>query len=289
MTCRNCGAETTNGLALCELCQRYAATSLEFLPVYFRNLARWRPGRGGAKQVPGSRVLYDGEPAKDADHITRALDEALNALTTWARVLEDDRGIEAPTADDEPEQVELLCRWLNRHLTSIATLEWAGEFVRRKRKHEDECDSIGYHEWRLRLLTETIIPGWYAGACGQCETPTYVVPGLTWVTCGGCGATTYARDHIDQVLDEARDWTATPKRLAEAIVALVDSEMSVERLRDRIRKWGDRGRITATRRLDEEGDPIGPNMYRFGDVLDRLAVDGPTRVELEETASAKAT
>lgn len=290
MTCLHCGAETTNGLALCELCRRYAATSLEYLPVYFRNLARWRPGRGGGRQVPDSRALYDGEGHERPDHISRALDEALNALTTWARMLKDDRGITPPTGDTESEQVEALCRWLNKHLASIATLEWAGEFLRRKRKDEDTCDSVGYHEWRLRLLTETIIPGWYAGTCRRdgCEASTYVVPGLTWVTCPGCGATTYARDHINVVIDEASDWWATPKRLAEAIVALVDSEQSVERLRDRVRKWGDRGHLEPSRTLDSDGDPVGPKRYRLGDVLDRLRAEGPTRLAPDAVAAAEA-
>jgi hypothetical protein len=61
--CKHCGATTSNGLALCELSQMAAAKSLEFLPVYFRNLARWRPGRAGSRPVPGSRVLYDGVEA----------------------------------------------------------------------------------------------------------------------------------------------------------------------------------------------------------------------------------
>ena len=285
MKCLSCSAEVTNGLALCERCRIAASVYLEFFPVYFRNLARWRPGRAGARPVPGSR-----EPRTigiaATDHVTRALDEAGNALTTWARALTKDRGIEPPTADTEAEQVALLCRWLNENLTSIATLEWCGEFVRTDSIEDGECQGIGYHERVLRDLTMQVAPGWYAGACRHCEVATYVVPGLTWVTCGGCGATTYARDHLDVILGEAREWVARPKALAGALVALLDTEQSIERLYDRIRKWRSLGWLEGTRKLDEDGDPVGPYWYQLGDVLDLVLgnTDAPTRAMRMTTA-----
>lgn len=298
MNCLHCTAPTSNGLALCDLCQRKAATDLEFLPVYFRNLARWRPGRAGSRPVPGSRVLYDGtvQSGGTGDRISDRLDETANALTTWARALADDRrdfprpltfadavltgdlSDESADAldDDAALAIAWLCAGLDHHLVSIATLEWCGEFVA----------TLGQHEVTLRELTEAAIPGWYAGACSRrltmedvCGSPTYVVPGLTWVTCRACGATTYARDHLETIIAEARGWVARPRRLAEAIVALVDTEMSVPRLYERIHKWGQREQVTTHRRLDDDGDPTGPKSYRLGDVLDRLANDGATRLD----------
>lgn len=295
LTCLACGAETSNGLALCDLCRRKASTDLEFIPVYYRNLARWRPGRAGSRQVPGSRVLYDGETRTGAaDRISRALDETMTALTTWARALADDRGpfprpltlADAVLTGDLPDElaeqltdepamaVRWLCTGLDHHLVSVATLGWCGDLVHELRRHEA----------RLRTLTEQSIPGWYAGACKRrvtmdevCGAPTYVIPGLTWVTCGSCGATTYARDHLDTILDEARGWVAPPKRLAEAIVALVDTEQSVPRLNDRIRQWGTRERIETIRAHD-----YAPRRYRLGDVLDRIRAEGETRLSDDE-------
>lgn len=259
-TCLHCQAETTNGLVLCDLSQTLAARVLDMLPVYFRNLARWRPGRAGSRPVPGSRVLWDGETRTgNTDRISRALDEAGTAIATWAECVRDDRGAELPpVADDEAVNVAALCRYLAQHLTSIGTLEWAGEFVRQIAKHEET----------LRSLTEAAAPGWYAGGCKRCDSGTYVVPGLTWVKCQGCGVTTYARDHLETILDEARDWVARPKALAEAIVAMVDGEDSVHQLHDRIRQWSARDRITVFRKVDEDGDEVGPKRYRLGDVLD---------------------
>jgi hypothetical protein len=287
MNCRSCTAETTNGLALCERCRAAVSVYLEFFPVYFRNLARWRPGRSGVRQVPSSREPQ-GPALVAPDRVMRALDAAGNSLTTWARLLEDDRGIPAPIADDEVAQVAALCRWFSEHLTSIATLEWCGEFMGAERTDEGERDGIGYHEAELRRLTEMVIPGWYAGACRRCELSTYVVPGLTWVTCGGCGTTTYARDHLEVILNEARGWVARPMRLSEAIVALVDTEQSVPRLHKRISKWGERGQIQSLRKVDAEGDDVGPKRFRLGDVLDALATDGETRLDIDAPIDAKA-
>ena len=286
--CLHCGAETSNGLALCDLCRRAADTYLEFIPVHFRNLSRWRPGRAGSRPVPGSREPQGALGGAQGDRVARCLDEAGNDLTTRVRQLVDDRGVDVPYAADEVNTVRVACWVLSENLTSIATLDWCGDLV-------TDLHDI---EERLRRLAEQVVPGWYAGACRTCGLSTYALPGMTWVTCShsvtaidengkrrtvdlGCGTTTYARDHLDVVLTEAAEWLARPKHLAEAIVALVDTEQSVPRLYDRIRQWAARGQVKPTRRTargyawdDAAGkfvvvdEPVGPARYRLGDVLD---------------------
>jgi len=287
--CLHCGAETSNGLALCDLCRRAAETYLEFIPVHFGNLSRWRPGRAGSRPVPGSREPQGALGAgNEGDRVARCLDEAGNDLTTRVRQLADDRGVEIPYAADEVNTIRVACWLLGENLTSISTLDWCGDLVVDLREIEE----------RLRKMSEHVVPGWYAGACRVCGTSTYVVPGLTWVTCGTCGITTYARDHLEIVLAEAAGWVARPRRIAEAIVALVDSEQSVPRLYDRIRKWSEREQIKPTRRtargygwseeaqrfvvVDEE---VGPARYRLGDVLDLVLA---TRGQAEPSESAAA-
>jgi hypothetical protein len=257
MKCLACQADVTNGLALCERCQIAASVILEFLPVYFRNLARWRPGRAGGRPVPGSREPSSLGQGSGGDHVSGALDAAGNDIANYARMLNDDRGVELPEQDDEAVTVAALCRLFAENLTSIATLEWCGGFLR----------EMGEHEQALRVLTER-------------------VPGLTWVTCGTCGATTYARDHLEVIIDEARGWIARPRQMAEVVVALIDTEQSVVRLYERIKKWEQRGKVTGVRRLDAEGDESGPKRYRLGDVLDRLFVEGSTQVANVEELSA---
>lgn len=266
MTCFHCGAETSNGLALCQTCMTALRVDLEFIPVYFRNLARWRPSSAsGTRSVPGSRMpTLPG--SSGVDRIGNELDATGNDLVGWARVLEDDRGVPQPGAfDDEAAQVDALCALFTESLTSIATLDWCGDFAA----------SVLAHEEALRRLTEAAVPGWYAGACRLCSVATFVVPGLTWVTCGGCGSTTYARDHLPTILAEARGWVARPKQIAGALVAMLDTETSVEKLHDRIRQWEhrtteDKGGLIPVRKYDRDGDPIGPKKYRLGDVLDKL-------------------
>lgn len=291
--CTHCGAETTNGLLLCEACRIAVLTYLEFLPVYFRNLSRQRrPGRPNGSLGSASQwLLRQGEV--DGAHVGQALSRALTTLIEWTVKL----NIETPTRDTEADTFAALCELLEQNLTRIATTDHAGHVVR----------DIIRHERALRTLTETVVPGWYAGACQQpagrdmdgnhhiCGANTYVVPGLTWLTCPRCGATTHASAHVDVILDEARDWIATPMRLAEAVVVLIDAEPSIERLHKRISKWGETRKrtvvrageeitivtppkIQSTRRLDDDGDPVGPKRYRLGDVLDRLKVEGPTRL-----------
>jgi len=159
---------------------------------------------------------------------------------------------------------------------SIATLEWAGELVRDLRHHDD----------KLRGLID-LVPGWYAGSCQRkvtmetkCGAPMFVMPGLTWVTCPSCGSTTAARDHLDVILDEASDWLARPKVMAEALVALLDSEQSVPRLYTRLRQWAHQGDLEPVhhttrdyewsdehQRLIVTDQPTGFARYRLGDVL----------------------
>lgn len=281
ITCKHCGAETSNGLTLCDLCQTFTSSAAEYLPVYFTNLSRWRPGRAGSRPVPGSRVLFDGHDRSQTtgDRISDRLDETLLMLTETADKLADhrpylrrllDRLADAEEAGhvDDPESVTWLCRGFAKFLPAIATLDWAGEFV----------TQLAHHEEVLRNLTIECVPGWYAGACRKCDSGTFAVPGLTWVTCGGCGTTTYARDHLEIVVAEAAEWVAPPRRLAEAVVALVDTELSVDKLHKRIAKWGEREQIHTHRRTDVEGDPIGPKRHRFGDVLDTLHREGSTRL-----------
>lgn len=268
--CLHCHAETSNGLALCELCSRAVLTYLEFAGVYFRNLARWRPGRAGSRPVPGSREPAGTGASAASDRISRALDEAGAEMVAHALQLADDRPhVQIPAPDDEATQFAALVDLLTANLTSMSTLDWIGEFV----------VSMRQMEARLRRLTETYVPGWYAGGCRACGSGTYVVPGLTWVTCQACGVTTYARDHLDLVLEESRAWVARPRPIAEALVALLDTEQSVPRLYERIHKWGQRGAISTVRALDDDGDPTGPKRYRLGEVLDLLQREGQTRVD----------
>ena len=306
--CDYCGAETSHGLALCTSCQGVLVYLLEHVVIYYRNLSRWRPSiaTSDLKRTKSedlvktmARIAESGEtkglgrPATwrtqaTDDRIPRLLDGAHADLVGWAESLADDRPelarvIARILAMDAEPAVRLLCALLTRRVMTLTTLPWVRDLVH----------GVSEMERRLRVETERSVPGWYAGGCKRCGTKTFVVPGLTWVTCQGCGASTAARDHLEVILDEAREWVARPKPLAEALVALLDTEQSVPRLYERIKRWGqpDRQKITpvvlmrrahvfdmATETIVVGMEQNGHARYRFGEVFDLLMSKGPTRI-----------
>lgn len=277
--CRSCHATTTNGLNACQTCRARLTVDLEFIPIYFRNLARWRPAYAGSRPVPGSRVLWMGNNTPSTDRIGDALDHCHELLTSWATKLEDKTGLCVLSGDTPAASVVVLCHYLTENVDNLVTFDWVGDVI------------TGTHDTATALLsyTETLIPGWYAGQCAGCTTDTFVVPGLTWVTCRGCGRTTYARDHLDTILTEAGDWVATPKRLAEAVVALIDTETSVELVRDRIRHWGTRELIATYRAVNDQGTEVGPRKHTLGSVIGRIHADTQARRDKQNPHKATAT
>lgn len=299
--CDNCGAETTNGVALCQACRTWFLDNVELVPVYFRNLARWRPSsaasdRRSAKAeslvVTMARILESGQTrgvrgpsgldaTAGSDRIGHLLGEVHADLTGWLRALADDRPQLAPVVAriltfSEERTVRLGCALMAKRVDTLTTLPWVRDLVR----------DVAAVERRLLTVSGKVVPGWYAGACRRCGTPTYVMPGLTWTTCGGCGTASHAADHLEVILTEARGWVARPMRIAEALVALVDTEQSPVGLCKRISKWQERGRIVAVRRIDADGDETGPRRYALGDVLDLVYLEGATRTETPSAPAA---
>jgi len=285
MRCEHCYAETSNGLALCEMCTLLLSKTLEWIPTYFVSLARWRPGSAGVRSVPGSR-----EPrlvSSGTDRVSRLLDEAGALMVGWARALVDDRPqLDMPASNGEASSVRVACLFLSEHLTTIGTVPWAGDIV---------TETV-ILEGRLRKLTEAVTPGWYAGQCKVCEADTFMVPGLTWVTCQSCGRAAHATECLETIIGEARGWVASPKALAGFLVATHHEHESVLRMYELIRKWGQReGKtaksgeplrsLTAVRKVDADGDPCGPKRYRLDDVLRMLDEDKREAQRLAEAAA----
>ena len=152
MTCKSCTAEVTNGLALCARCQQTLSVALTNVAAFHTDVLRIQPG----KRVK-VRSAYQSAPppatAPTIDPITATVGHADAIVIGWVRNLEDDR----PGIDQPPSDVARACGWLERHVPSIATLEWAGEMLREIR----DC------ERRLQRLIDKSDTGWYAGICGN--------------------------------------------------------------------------------------------------------------------------
>lgn len=261
--CLHCGAEVTNGLALCELCQKTFSVSCVNVAAYFADVDRIRPG-----QRVKVRSAYRSTPPPDVKPAHDPIADALNHVATivfgWCRNLEDDR----PGVPNLPATTELRCGWLEHHATSIATLEWAAECLREML----ECERT------LRRILDKADTGKYAGVCGNeigretvgdevvpvtCERHLYATDSA-WVTCPECGRCWNGEERQAQMLKAAREELAPVRVIARIVVELTD-EPSVEKLTRRIEQWVHRQQLHdyGVRVLD--GKPR--RVYRIDDVV----------------------
>lgn len=296
MTCTHCTAEVTNGLALCARCQQTLAVALVNVAAYHSDVMRIQPGQR-IKVRSAYRSTPPPSPAGAYDPISAHLGIVDNAIGTWCRALADDR----PQVGSIPATTAKRCPWLENHLPSIATLEWAAELLR-------DCLAA---ERDLKRILDRADTGWYAGKCGfvlaeerihdgttcgcdchngtgypcdipggcgsefgtiaavVCERGLYATPGHNWIRCPECGATHDTGSRRDSMIREAREQVAPVAVIARAVVGLVDSEQSVQRLANRIDQWVSRGQLhdLGVRVLDGNRPQ---RVYRLGDVFDLL-------------------
>ena len=296
-TCHMCPARTTDGLALCARCIKTLHHALTNISANYADLDRAGTGavrrRGTGVSDPtgatASGIRMDPISAADLD--------ATNTLTTWARVLSDDR----PQAGPPPRTVPELATWLSDHLRSIVTLSWAAEMTR---------DLLGV-ERLLKDVAEKIHAGNYLGICGHvlqpetvhdarscgcschlteppfgCDVPggchpdEPVVPAVTCtavlygfggsgtVTCPECGTAYDAPARRRQLVRAAEDELLPVAGIAR-LAAVFSGEANVGRVEERINKWAQRGKVEVADVRTIDGRPR--KVYRVGDVLDLLA------------------
>jgi len=313
MNCTNCTAKVSNGLALCQRCDKTLEVALVNVPAYWADVARIRPGaKVRVRGVPQST-----EPTAGAtlfDRIGAATDGVETTVSTWIRALEGDRAIAylppKRTAETPPGlDVKHACAWLEHHRKSILTLEWAAELLR----------DLLAAERLLRRILDKADTGWYAGTCGHeiapervhddtscgcgchhgydqcdemmgetgcgreyevlpattCERGLYATIGVNWVRCPECGRTWDVSARRDMMMREARDRAAPVSVIARAVVGLFEHEVSVERLANRIDQWVSRKRLMDVGvRVLEDGKPH--RVYRVGDVFDLMKLEVQT-------------
>jgi hypothetical protein len=164
LTCLHCTATITNGLALCERCQQTLRVALVNAAAYYADLDRIRPGsRVKVRSTYVSSPPPGADPA--TDKIAATIEAVDNTVSTWTRALIDDR----PQAGPPPANTGSALGWLESHVPSIATLEWANEFVR----------DVMAAEKTMRRVLDRSDTGWYAGKCGATLTPERPHDGFT--------------------------------------------------------------------------------------------------------------
>lgn len=264
LTCLHCTA-ATDGVVLCARCQHTARRALSNVSAYHADLFSLPATRSGLRRSnrvadpTGSAVAV----ASYDDPIEDAAVAAKNALVGWVRALIEDR----PTVYAPADTVHALAWLLGQQVRSIATLEWAGEFV---------ADVIRL-EVRLRRIVEANKGRWYAGVCGAvldettsafCTRVLYADPDGVDVRCPVCRTTWPVAERRRILLDLARDEETNVATIARACAVLLGDQTSQAKLERRIQNWIDRGLIE--RRGSRDVDGRVRKVYRVGDVLDLL-------------------
>lgn len=265
MNCLHCGADTTNGLALCARCLNTLSIACTNVAAYFTDVEKIQPGeriptRGVPKSTPPPGA--DGERI---DRISEALDHVTAIVAGWGRNLVDDR----PGSGSMPTTVVRVLGWLESHRTTIATLEWGGECLRELR----QCERM------LQRLLDRSDTGRFIGICSSeigadtetdemllCDRALYAPESVSWVTCPQCGVSWPVAERRRLLADATRDELAPVRVIARVIVGLLPGQLSEERVTRRIEQWVRRGQLQDYGVRVIDGKPR--RVYRVGDVLE---------------------
>lgn len=268
--CMNCRAQVTNGVALCESCQQTLRIACVNTAAFYTDALRIQPG-----QRVKVRSAYQSTPppavAVSFDPVTIATGHVDAIVVGWVRNLQDDR----PTIGEPPADIAKALGWLESHIPSINTLEWAAECLREM----VECEQT------LQRLLDKADTGWHAGICGNeigravndddevetatCPRTLYGTVGTRWVRCPECGRTWDAEQRRETMMAEARDQAAPVTVIARVVVGLIDGEVSEHRLTRRIEKWIDRGKLRDVGVRVIGGRPR--RVYNLGEVFDLVS------------------
>jgi hypothetical protein len=300
----SCGKPTSGG-AWCtgsRSCTHTVDVAIAHIAAYYDDLdtIRTRQTSYGGLAAKGSigkaqalgvdaRFLPDGIGTL-AVHATR------NAVTTYARVLHDDR---PELGWPKHDTVHSVCNHFASNLAAIAALPWADEF-------KAEMLSV---ERMLTKIIDRPADRWYAGRCGAvmgtehngstcacachhghprtcdidggcgreydnvpCPALLYAEPDNPFVRCKVCGTTHTVAERRADLLSEAEDREATVETITRIITTLGDRDVRSAKVSARIRQWAIRGKIEShgLRVVDGRPRPV----YRVGDVLDLLNDQG---------------
>jgi len=203
---------------------------------------------------------------------TALTDAVKSTIATWTRTVMDERPVlygpvhatclhlscsQARRSKWPTDTVTGCCRYLLGHADWIRGKEWAPDML-------DELDHL---EQRLSNLVDRPADKWYAGPCDGCERDLYAKAGAPSVTCEDCDRPYDVTARREWLLREAHDRYATASELARAVSWLGTEPLTAER----VRKWAERGRITARGSVTIRGRELPT--YLVGDAVALLAQD----------------
>jgi len=175
-----------------------------------------------------------------------------NTLTTWCRLIGEERGRVLPTADNPPA----VAGWLLGHV----------EWLRHHRAGAEAVEEITSAVHAVRKAVDRPAERIYAGPCADCGGDMYGKPGATSVHCRPCGLDYDVAEMVEWMRNEARGRLVTAK---EGAVLL--SRFGLTTTRNRIDLWHHRKLITAAGH-----DVDGRQLFLIDDLIDKAA-DTPIR------------
>lgn len=176
-------------------------------------------------------------------------DTVRNTVTTWARLIAEERGTILPVG-----RTPTVLGWLADQLGWARYQKWAGEL----------WDELGYACSRIAPAVDRPRPRVDAGPClsdtagGPCRQRLSAGPRAVIIRCPVCRTTWNAIDRSATILAAAADIRLTAEEAADLLTLHGRPTQAAT-----VRQWGKRGRALAV-----------AGRYRFGDVHDlRLAMD----------------
>jgi hypothetical protein len=174
-----------------------------------------------------------------------------NTLSTWCRLISEERGKALPDTDTPPAVAGWLLAhvvWLRHHRAGHEAVEEITSAVRAIRKAVDRpADRI------------------YAGPCKDCGGDMYAKPDAASVDCRPCGLNYDVAEMLTWMRGQVYGRLVTAK---EGVVLLSRFGLPVQQ--KTIDKWFER------KRLSEHGhDPVGKRLYLFDDLVTLAAANAP--------------
>lgn len=176
-----------------------------------------------------------------------------NTITTWARDIEEARGMTIPTTHGgRPLPVEIVCAlWLSTQL----------DWLRHRDYAEQAFDELEDAAFSLYRVIDRPAQRMFLGACPTCKGRLYAPPGHDYITCRDCDTQIDVTLQRDTLLAAADDQLADASTIAAALTTWGEPLQA-----KRIYNWAHRGRVFP-RSYDGRGRPL----YRVGDVRDLVA------------------
>lgn len=206
-------------------------------------------GWPASKDRPKPGGLRSGPLPVDLNASARAA-VAFNHVTTWARTIEEDRGL---TVTIQPGQ----------HPASAAAaflldqLDW----IRHQPFADEANDQLRAAGAVIRRIVDAPAEREVVGVC-DCGAHLYAYKGAATVTCENCKAKWDVESSRKSLREALREYLVTAAEAAN-LLGFFGLAGDRNRCRKTIVMWGQRGRIQAHGEVD--GDPA----YRFGEILDR--------------------